>query len=113
MGSGRGLPSLSQIQQQFGFIRFYLVQTLVNDPSEESSFLLPPKGHNSMALLYASKEMRRLAGEFFALSGLLFVVKPHEHEIDLQKQADGVAVSFPLFELVRHAPAHGFLHGGD
>ncbi len=63
-----------------------------------------------MALLYASKEMRRLAGEFFAPSGLLFVVKPHEHEIELQKQADGVAVSFPFFELFRHAAAHGFLH---
>ncbi|MGO8705535.1 MAG: AAA family ATPase [Candidatus Brocadiia bacterium] len=96
MGSGRGLPSLSQIQQQFGFIRFYRFQTLVNYPSEESSFLLPPKGDNLMALLYASKEMRRLAGEFFAPSGLLFVVKPHEHEIELQKQADGVAVSFPF-----------------
>jgi hypothetical protein len=96
MGSGRGSPGGgSPMVPQFSFIRFYRFQTLLNYPSEETGFLLPPKGENLMSLLFASKELRRLAGDYFSPSRLLFVVKPHEHEIEIQKQAEGVAVSFP------------------
>ena len=111
MGNARGSPSNNQPQQQFAFLRFYRFQTLLNYPSEETSFLLPPKGENLMALLYASKEMRRLAGDFFAPSGMLFVVKPHEHEIELQKTGRRGGGKFSISGLLRHATTHGFLHG--
>jgi predicted ATPase len=87
--------SMQPQQRQYEFIRFYRFQTLEKYPSDETGFLLPPKGDNLVALLYSSKELRQMAADYFAPSGLTFVVKPHERVIELQKQADGVAVSIP------------------
>jgi predicted ATPase len=86
---------LSAVQKQFDFIRFYRFRTLTKYPSDEGGSLQPPDGSNLVSLLYSSKDLRQLAGEYFAPSGLLFVIKPHEHVIEIQKQAEGVAVSFP------------------
>jgi len=79
----------------FDRIRFYRFQTLAKYPSDDTDYLLPTKGENLAALLRASKEIGRLAREYFTPSGLVLVVKPQEQKIEIQKQADGVAVSFP------------------
>ena len=88
-------PSAIRLQPQFGFIRFYRFQTLEKYPSDETGFLLPPKGENLVAILRASKEIGKLASEYFEPSGLVLLVKPQEQTIEIQKQAEGVAVGFP------------------
>ncbi len=90
-----GDPAYGFNQTQFGFIHFYRFQTLTQYPSDDTNYLQAPKGENLAALLRASKEIGRLAREYFTPSGLLLVVKPQEQKIEIQKQAEGVALSFP------------------
>jgi len=90
-----GKPLLHPAQTQFDFIRFYRFQTLEKYPSDDTDFLQPPKGENLAALLRASQKIGKLARDYFTPYGLVLVVKPQEQKIEIQKQADGAAVSFP------------------
>jgi AAA15 family ATPase/GTPase len=92
----RQLQSISvNVQKQFDFVRFYRFRALSVYPSDEGETLLAPDGRNLVALLHAQKALRLMAGEYFTPSGLLFVIKPHEHAIEIQNQTEGVAVGIP------------------
>ncbi|MFH0938279.1 MAG: AAA family ATPase [Planctomycetota bacterium] len=82
-------------QKQFEFIRFYRFKTLTKFPDEAVGYLKTPDGSNLVSLLYSSKALRQLAADYFQNSGMTFVVKPHEKQIELLKQSEGVAVSVP------------------
>ena len=90
-GSGHISPSLNDI----AFLKFYRYKQGTQTDSDELGGLLPPNGRNMVALLFSSKGLRKLAGDYFAPFGLQLVIKPHEHKLEVQKQADGVVVSFP------------------
>lgn len=80
---------------ELNYLRFYRFKTIKKFESEDVGALLPPDGRNMVSLMYSSKTLRQLAGDYFSSSGLLFVVKPHEKEIEIQKQLEGVATSVP------------------
>ena len=77
------------------FIKFYRFKVLEKMEASDLGGLLPPHGRNLVALVFSRKELRQLAADYFAPFGLQFIIKPHEHRFEVQKQSDGVAVSFP------------------
>ncbi len=84
------------VQQDLSFIRFYRPGSFQKLDSNDLGGLLPPHGKNLVAQVYASKELRQLAADYFAAYGLQLVIKPHEKTFEVQKQSEGVAVAFPF-----------------
>jgi len=81
--------------KQLDFVKFYRFKRAVRMSSSELGSLLPPDGQNLVALVYSSKKLRQLAADYFAPFGLQLVIKPSENKLEVQKQSEGVAVSFP------------------
>lgn len=77
-------------------IKFYRYHTLEKYESAEPGSLIPPHGTNLFSVVYGSKALRELVVELFRPYGLAVVFKPHEHTIELQKQQDGVVISYPF-----------------
>ncbi|MBM4045563.1 MAG: hypothetical protein FJ279_10645, partial [Planctomycetes bacterium] len=61
----------------------------------EVGSLAPPHGQNLLSLVFSSRELRQTVADFLKPFGLQLVLKPHEKTIELQKQADDIAVAFP------------------
>lgn len=59
------------------------------------NFLKPPLGENLLTVLNTNKELKKLVGEIFAKFGLKLVLKPLEERLELQKEAEGVAIAYP------------------
>jgi len=93
-----GQSSIPRGVDQLGFVKFYRCDSQASPPSTDTGPLRPPDGSNLVALLFSSRKLRQLAGDYFAPYGLQLVVKPHEHKLEVQKQSEGIVVSFP-FEL--------------
>ncbi|MFW6157980.1 MAG: AAA family ATPase, partial [Planctomycetota bacterium] len=82
-------------QQEFAFLKFYRYKRSADMNSDDLGGLLPPDGRNMVALLFSSRELRQLAADYFQPFGLQLVIKPHEHKLEVQKQSEGIIVSFP------------------
>jgi hypothetical protein len=91
----RGRTNTNPRQQDFDFIKFYRFKTLDHAPHSQLGPLLPPDGRNVAALIFASKDLRQLAADFFSPYNLKLVIKPHESKLEIQKESDGIVVSFP------------------
>jgi len=77
------------------FIKFYRFKRAAKMGSGDLGGLSPPDARNMVALLFSSRDLRQLAADYFAPFGLQLVIKPNEHKLEVQKQSDGIAVSFP------------------
>ncbi len=77
-------------------IKLYRYRALEKFESAEPGALIPPHGTNLFSVVYASKALREWVIELFRPYGLAAVFKPHERAIELQKQQDGVVISYPL-----------------
>jgi len=82
-------------KDELAFVKSYRFKPLQNMDSDELGSLAPPHGRNMAALVYSSKDLRRLAADYFAPYGLHFAVNPHEHKFEVQKQSEGIVVIFP------------------
>lgn len=89
---GRG----GSVQKDLDFIRFYRIKSFEKMDAQDLGGLIPPDGRNLVAQVYSSRELRQLVAEYYAPSGWLFVIKPHERKFEIQKQLDGVAVGLPF-----------------
>ncbi len=85
--------SQRQIDEKVHFYRFKNLENIA-DPQIEP--LLVPNGKNLFMTAYTSKENREIISNLFKSYGLKVVFKPHEKKIELQKQEDNIAVSYPL-----------------
>ncbi len=83
-------------QREFETIRFYRPSSFEKFEAADLGGLLPPDGRNLVAQVYSSRELRQLVAEYYAPSGWLFVIKPHERKFEIQKQMEGVAVGLPF-----------------
>jgi putative AbiEii toxin of type IV toxin-antitoxin system len=88
-------PQQTVPQRDLGFIKFYRFKSLKNASYGGVGSLQPPDGRNIVPLLFSSKELRQLAAEFFNPYKLKLVIKPHEGQLEVQKESDGIVVSFP------------------
>jgi hypothetical protein len=61
----------------------------------DAGSLKPPNGQNLFSVVYGSKALRAAMQEFFKPYGLTLVMKPQERRFEVQKQSDGVVVSYP------------------
>lgn len=89
--SGRNGNLLKELE----FIKFYRFKQIDVFNSNEIGYLFPPAGINLVAQIFSSKELRQVAADYFAPYGLQLVIKPHEYKIEIQKQSEGLAISFP------------------
>ncbi len=92
----RGRSGMSRRVTETQSIKFYRYQALEKYESAEPGSLIPPHGTNLFSVVYGSKALREWAVELFRPYGLAAVFKPHERAIELQKQQDGVVISYPF-----------------
>lgn len=91
-----GNAQCSNLQKDWGFIRFYRIKSFEKMDAQDLGGLMPPDGRNLVAQVYSSKELRQLVADYYSPCGWLFVIKPHERKFEIQKQLDGVAVGLPF-----------------
>lgn len=75
--------------------KFYRFKTLDTYPREEPSFLYPPHGDNLTTILLTNREMRILANNILKKFNLKLVVKPVEKTLEVQRELDWIAISYP------------------
>lgn len=76
----------------FKFYRFKVLNTFA---AKESTYLLPPKGENLLAIFLTNKLLKKTVADIFGESGFKIVLKPHEDKIELQKEIEDVVISYP------------------
>jgi hypothetical protein len=76
-------------------IKFYRFKDLEKFDSNEPGSLIPPDGRNLFSVVYGSRAMREWLVELFQPYGLSAVLKPRDRTIELQKQQDGLVISYP------------------
>lgn len=76
----------------FKFYRFGVIETF---PRGESNFLIPPRGTNLLSILLTNKDLRKMVLDIFSEYGLRLVLKPIERKMEVQKEREGVIVSYP------------------
>ena len=76
----------------FKFYRFSVKEAF---PRSGSDFLLPPSGDNLLSLLLTKRELRRVVNRPFLPIGLQLVLRPQEQKIEVQKQIEDIAISYP------------------
>ncbi|MCY3021227.1 MAG: AAA family ATPase [Planctomycetota bacterium] len=76
-------------------VRFYRFKEAGRFDGTEAEYLMPPDGRNLFSLVFASRRFREMMQEFFKPYGLTVVFRPQEKRFEVQKQADGVVVSYP------------------
>jgi len=83
-------------KNKIGSIFFYRFTGLEKIDNPQIEPLLAPNGKNLFMAAYSSKENREMISNLFKQYGLKAVFKPHEKKIELQKQEENIAVSYPL-----------------
>ena len=85
-----GAPNL-----QFPQVKYYKFASQDMFTQPESAFLLPPVGNNLLSLLLTNRELRTLVNGIFSRYGLKLVLKPHENQIEIIKESEGILISYP------------------
>ena len=89
---GEGSFGNIDILSPFKFYRF----EFRNDFSiQQFDFLLPPDGENLLFLLQINRDLKKLVSDIFNEYGVKIVLKPQEYKIDVQKEIEGVIISYP------------------
>ena len=89
---GRIISGNSQHSLPFKFYKFAIINSFNRT---ESDFLLPPGGENLLQILLTHKTLRKFAIDIFSEFGLKIVLEPYEKKIKVQKEEEGVAISYP------------------
>jgi AAA15 family ATPase/GTPase len=76
----------------FKFYRFAMMDRFARP---ETNFLLPPKGENLSQILLTDKNLRKAVADLFNQFGLKLVLKQLEFKIEVQKEVEGVIISYP------------------
>ncbi len=77
--------------------KFYRFATMESFLEKESDFLIPPAGANLLSILLVNKDLRKVVSDIFSEYGLRVVLKPLESKIEVQKETEGIIVSYPYF----------------
>jgi hypothetical protein len=77
-------------------IKLYRYRAVERYRVEGPGTLRTPDGANLVSVIFGSKALREWLGELYRPYGLTAVLKPHEQAIELQKQHDGIVISYPL-----------------
>lgn len=93
--SGEGYGYRPIYQLDFPAVNFYRFKIMRTFPEKFSEFLLPPHGDNLLKILVDNKELRRLVGDIFGKYGLKLVLKPLESRMEVMREAEGIAISYP------------------
>ncbi|HAV42638.1 TPA: ATPase [bacterium] len=89
--NGEGAVSYSA-DSPFKFYRFKVIERFAG---REANFLRPPRGENLLMMLLTNKDLKRTVADIFSEFGLKVILKPQEYKIELQKEVEGVGISYP------------------
>jgi AAA15 family ATPase/GTPase len=80
---------------QISPFKFYRFKPRNRFPLNKFSFLLPPDAPNLFYILFTNKEIKKTIANILSEFELKIVLKPVEGEIEIQKQIEDVAISYP------------------
>jgi len=80
-------------------IRFYKFAEPKIINRNVTKYLNPPNGDNLFTIAYSNKEYRNILSNLTKDAGLKPVFKPNEQKIELQKQEDDIAISYPYITI--------------
>lgn len=92
-GQFKGRAKLNGDCSGFKYYRFKISRTFPEKKFPE--FLVPPHGSNLASVLFSNKELRKLIGDIITHYDLKLIVRPLESRVELQQEAEGIAISYP------------------
>ena len=92
---GTGLSAEKTNRDELSLIRKYRFR-LSDSAMTVPGPLIAPDGENLFAVISGSKVLREWVAELYRPYGFSLVVKPLEGRFELQKQQNGMAISFPF-----------------
>lgn len=63
--------------------------------NKSSDFLRPPYGDNLVIMLLKNRQLRRTIAELYNDYGFKFVLNPQESAVSIQKEDEGIIISYP------------------